>query len=143
MSPSTRFEISFAVIRLSRFNAMSSQDSLVSVQKGCTVSQRCWLSFSIPKVRWETGNYCRNIFSSDPDDRKTIGGYCIYLGHNLDSQGSRKQDIVARFCTESEHKFLANIWLISLLCELKIKPRNLQVFRDNNGVTYLVANRSF
>ncbi|CAL2232083.1 unnamed protein product [Prunus armeniaca] len=46
-------------------------------------------------------------YSSDPDDRKSTGGYCIYLGSNLVSWCSKKQRDVSRSSTEAKYRQLA------------------------------------
>lgn len=73
------------------------------------------------------------------DNRKSIGGYCVFLGESLVSRSSRKQHVVAWSSTKSEYRFLSNLaveilWIRSLLNEIKIFPLQPLFY----GVTTLV-----
>lgn len=43
----------------------------------------------------------------DPDDRRSINGYCVFLRDNVVASSLRKQSMVARSTAESEYRAMA------------------------------------
>ncbi|GKA84287.1 hypothetical protein Tco_0805882, partial [Tanacetum coccineum] len=81
--------------------------------------------------------------------RKSLTGYCIFLGHSLVSWKRKKQPIVSRSSIEAEYRAMAVtsceiLWLSFLLKDLHIpvKP-SITLFYDNKSAQQLVANPCF
>ena len=87
-------------------------------------------------------------WASCPDSRRSITGFCIYLGNSLVSWKSKKQHIVSRSSSEAEYRALAAAseiqWLTYLLQDLPIPfHAPALLYCDNKSALHLAANPVF
>ena len=79
-------------------------------------------------------------------DRRSTTGYCTFLGGNLVTWRSKKQNVVARSFAESEFRAIAQglcelLWLKIILDDLRIKwDGPMKLYCDNKSTINIAHN---
>ena len=129
----TRPDICYSVHKLSQF--MSS--SRVPHLQGLFLSARSKLQLK---------SYCDADWAACPDTRRSITGFCVFLGDSLISWKSKKQQVVSRSSAESEYRSMATVtsevdWLITLLKTFGLNhSQPALLYFDSKVALYIAAN---
>uniref|UniRef100_A0A151UDQ7 Retrovirus-related Pol polyprotein from transposon TNT 1-94 n=1 Tax=Cajanus cajan TaxID=3821 RepID=A0A151UDQ7_CAJCA len=88
-------------------------------------------------------------WGGDPTDRRSVTGFCIFLGDSLISWRSKKQQLVARSSTEAEYRAMADttseiVWIRWLLGDLGFPQSSpTDLFCDNRSAIQIAHNDVF
>jgi hypothetical protein len=83
------------------------------------------------------------------DTRKSISGYCFFIGNSLVSWKAKKQITVSRSSSEAEYRALSTatcelVWILYLLRDLKIIcTRPPVLYCDNQSALHIASNPVF
>ncbi|XP_026451765.1 uncharacterized protein LOC113352112 [Papaver somniferum] len=147
----TRPDISFAVQQVSQFMQAPTHIHLAAV---CRII-RYLQGTSDKGIFFPVGTSIRLDAYSDADwagcsdTRRSITGWCMFLGDSLVSWKSKKQQRIYKSSTESEYRAMSStcseiIWLRGLLGDLAFSQAEpTQLHADNTSAIQIVANTVF
>ena len=101
--------------------------------------------YSDPESLDVTG-FCDADWAGCPVDRRSIYGYCVFLGGNLVSWKSKKQSVVSRSSAEAEYRAMANVtselqWVRMLLTEIGMPMKESSTLHcDNQSAVHIASN---
>ncbi|CAN6469819.1 unnamed protein product [Victoria cruziana] len=84
-------------------------------------------------------------WAGDPDERRSVSGYCVFIGHNAVVWSSKKQRAIARSSAEAEYRAMAAgvadvTWVRHLLEELSESIFSSIFFCDNQSAINIARN---
>ncbi|KAL5560356.1 hypothetical protein UlMin_036567 [Ulmus minor] len=147
----TRPEISFSVNTLSQFMQEPRKPHLEAVHRILRYlkgSPGQGLLFPSDNDLGLIG-YCDADWAGCITTRRSVTGYCVFLGKALISWKSKKQTTVSKSSAEAEYRSMASItceltWLRQLLRDLRIDhPQPVTLFCDNQAAMHIATNPVF
>ena len=146
----TRPEISFAVNKVCQFLSNPLEEHWKAVKRilrylSGTLHHGLLIQPASPHQPLSLLGFCDADWASDPDDRRSTSGACVFLGPNLVSWWSKKQQLVARSSAEAEYRSMAQLasemlWVQSLLQELHCRFTTPKLLCDNLSTVTLAHN---
>lgn len=146
----TRPEISFSVNKVCQFLSNPLEEHWKAVKRilrylSGTLHHGLLIQPASPHQPLSLLGFCDADWASDPDDRRSTSGACVFLGPNLISWWSKKQRLVARSSAEAEYRSMAQLaaeilWVQSLLQELKCRLLTPTILCDNLSTVTLAHN---
>ncbi|KAL0417014.1 UNVERIFIED_CONTAM: Retrovirus-related Pol polyprotein from transposon RE2 [Sesamum latifolium] len=147
----TRPDIAHATQQLSQFLQTPCQqhwDVVVHLAKYLKGTQQEGLFFP-SNTALTLRAYCDADWASCPDTRRSLTGYCVFLGSSLISWKTKKHNIVSRSTAKAEYRPMGSTacelaWINSLLQDLRVTvPKPIPFLCDNRAALHIVSNPVF
>jgi hypothetical protein len=146
----TRLDISYSISQISKFMHSPRKSHLDAIDRILR-----YLKGAPGKGIWYKNNNFYDICGySDADwaeifDQKSTTGFYTFVGGNLATWKSKKQNVVARSSAETEYRVMASsaselILIKQLLADMDIETQNLmKIFCDNQAAIHIASNPIF
>ena len=147
----TRPDVTFAVHKLSQYVSKPCNEHWAAAErvlkyiKGTPGHGLCYSRKAEPSL---------SIFSDAdwatcPDTRKSMTGFCLFLGTSLISWRAKKQPTISRSSAEAEYRAMAQascevVWALALLEDFGIKMRkSVPLYCDSQAAVHICSNPVF
>ena len=144
----TRPDIAFAVSRISQFMHSPGREHFEAayrILKYLKGTPGQGLMFQ-KREHLQVEVYTDADWAGDTTDRRSISGYCTFIGGNLTTWRSKKQSVVARSSAEAEFRALAHgvceaMWIKRVLEELQVPiTAPIRIYCDNKAAISIAHN---
>lgn len=146
----TRPEISFSVNKVCQFLSNPLEDHWKAVKRilrylSGTLHHGLIIQPASVQQPLSLLGFCDADWASDLDDRISTSGACVFLGPNIVSWWSKKQQLVVMSSAEAEYRSMAQLaaeilWVQSLLKELHCEFQTPKILCDNLSTVTLAHN---
>lgn len=147
----SRPDISYAVSHLSQFlhsptdQHLTATMRIVKFIKGTPGQGLFFPATSQPLLK----GFSDSDWGACADTRRSLTGFCFFLGTSLISWKSKKQAVVSRSSSEAEYRALAQAtceaqWLLFLLKDMNIQhPSPVILYCENRSALHIASNPVF
>jgi hypothetical protein len=147
----TRPDIVYAVNQVSQFMHAPTEEHMEAVKRILRYL-KATLGDGLVYKRTSTlldghhlSTYTDADWGGDPDERRSVSGYCVFLNSNLVCWSSKRQRAISKSSTEAEYRAMAAgtaevTWLRHLLGELLLPIASSSFLCDNQSAIKMAFN---